>query len=165
MLKYLTLTIITAGFLWGRGVPLEIGDQAPDFSLPDENGQIQNLSQYRGQKVVVYFYPKDDTPGCTKEACGIRDLFSQFTDNRIVVLGVNYDDAASHKKFKDKHNLPFLLLSDGDKSVSKQYGADGMFFPSRKTYLIDEEGILIKIFENVNVLTHAEEILRYFESN
>ncbi len=165
MLKYLTLTIITAGFLWGRGVPLEIGDQAPDFSLPDENGQIQSLSQYRGQKVVVYFYPKDDTPGCTKEACGIRDLFSQFTDNKIVVLGVNYDNAASHRKFKDKHNLPFHLLSDGDKSVSKQYGADGMFFPSRKTYLIDEDGILIKIFENVNVLTHAEEILRYFKSN
>lgn len=165
MLKFLTLTIIATGFLWGRGVPLEIGDQAPDFSLPDENGQIHRLSQYRGQKVVVYFYPKDDTPGCTKEACGIRDLFSQFTDNKIVVLGVNYDDAASHKKFKDKHNLPFILLSDGDKSVSKQYNADGMFFPSRKTYLVDEEGILIKIFENVNVLNHAEEILRYFESN
>jgi peroxiredoxin Q/BCP len=165
MLKFLTLTIITIGFLWGRGVPLEIGDQAPDFSLLDENGQIQILSQYRGQNVVVYFYPKDDTPGCIKEACGIRDLFSQFTDNKIVVLGVNYDNAASHRKFKEKHNLPFHLLSDGDKSVSKQYGADGMFFPSRKTYLVDKDGILINIFENVNVLTHAEEILRYFESN
>ncbi len=165
MLKILSITVIITGFLWSGSIPLNIGDQAPDFSLPDENGQIQTLSQYSGQNVVVYFYPKDDTPGCTKEACGIRDLFSQFTDNKIVVLGVNYDNAASHRKFKDKHNLPFPLLSDGDKSVSKQYGADGMFFPSRKTYLVDKDGTLIKIFENVNVLTHAEEILRYFESN
>ena len=165
MLKFLTLTIIIAGFLWGRGVPLNIGDQAPDFSLPDENGQVQKLSQYRRQNVVVYFYPKDDTPGCTKEACGIRDLYSQFKANKIIVLGISYDDADSHKKFKFKHSLPFHLLTDGDKSVSKLYGAGGMFFPSRKTYLIDEDGILLKIYDRVNVLNHAEEILRYFESN
>lgn len=165
MLKFLTLTIIITGFLWGRGTPLIIGDQAPDFSLPDENGQMHTLSQYLGQKVMVYFYPKDETPGCTKEACGIRDLYSQFNDNKIVVLGVSYDNSASHKKFKIKHNLPFHLLTDGDKSVSKLYGAGGMFFPSRKTYLIDEDGILLKIYEQVNVINHAEEILLYFESH
>ncbi|NQV17257.1 MAG: peroxiredoxin [Armatimonadetes bacterium] len=146
-------------------MPLDIGDQAPNFSLPDENGQMQRLVQYRGQNVVVYFYPKDGTPGCTKEACGIRDSFSQFNDNNIVVLGISYDDAASHKKFQDKHNLPFHLLTDGDKSVSKLYGADGMFFPSRKTYLIDKNGILVKIYKQVNVISHAEEILYFFESN
>jgi len=126
---------------------------------------MHSLAQYRGQKVMVYFYPKDETPGCIKEACGIRDSYSQFNDQKIVVLGISYDDANSHKKFQDKYNLPFHLLTDGDKSVSKLYGADGMFFPSRKTYLIDEDGVLLKIYDQINVINHAEEILRYFESN
>jgi len=143
-------------------LPISVGDPAPDFSLPDENGKIHSLSQYRGQKVVVYFYPKDDTPGCTKEACGIRDEFSSFEDNQIVVFGVSYDNASSHRKFKKKFDIPFHLLSDEDKSVSRLYGADGMFFPSRKTYLIDENGDLFKIYDKVNVLIHAKDILRSF---
>ena len=162
MIKFITLSVIILGFLWGKSMPITIGDPAPDFSLPDENGQMHSLSQYRGQKVVVYFYPKDNTPGCTKEACGIRDEYSSFQDNQIVVFGVSYDNASSHRKFKKKFEIPFHLLTDKDKSVSKSYGADGIFFPSRKTYLIGEDGTLVKIYDKVNVLDHAEDILRSF---
>jgi len=165
MLKFFTLSVIMLGFLWGKSMPISVGEPAPEFSLSDENGKMHSLSQYRGQKIVVYFYPKDDTPGCTKEACGIRDEFSSFVDNQIVVFGVSYDNASSHRKFKKKFDLPFHLLSDEDKSVSKLYGADGMFFPSRKTYLIDEDGKLLKIYDKVNVLNHAEDILRTFAKN
>ncbi len=165
MLKFFTLSVIMLGFLWGKSMPISVGEPAPEFSLSDENGKMHSLSQYRGQKIVVYFYPKDDTPGCTKEACGIRDEFSSFVDNQIVVFGVSYDNASSHRKFKKKFDLPFHLLSDEDKSVSKLYGADGTFFPSRKTYLIDEDGKLLKIYDKVNVLNHAEDILRTFAKN
>ena len=165
MLKFFTLSVIMLGFLWGKSMPISVGEPAPEFSLSDENGKMHSLSQYRGQKIVVYFYPKDDTPGCTKEACGIRDEFSSFVDNQIVVFGVSYDNASSHRKFKKKFDIPFHLLSDEDKSVSKLYGADGTFFPSRKTYLIDEDGKLLKIYDKVNVLNHAEDILRTFAKN
>ncbi len=165
MLKFFTLSVIMLGFLWGKSMPISVGEPAPEFSLSDENGKMHSLSQYRGQKIVVYFYPKDDTPGCTKEACGIRDEFSSFEDNQIVVFGVSYDNASSHRKFKKKFDIPFHLLSDEDKSVSKLYGADGTFFPSRKTYLIDEDGKLLKIYDKVNVLNHAEDILRTFAKN
>ena len=165
MLKFFTLSVIMLGFLWGKSMPISVGDPAPEFSLLDENGKMHSLSQYRGQKIVVYFYPKDDTPGCTKEACGIRDEFSSFVDNQIVVFGISYDNASSHRKFKKKFDIPFHLLSDENKSVSKLYGADGTFFPSRKTYLIDEDGKLLKIYDKVNVLNHAEDILRTFAKN
>ncbi len=162
MLKFIILTVFAFGFLWGKSMPIAIGDQAPEFLLPDENGKIHSLSQYRGQKVVVYFYPKDDTPGCIKEACGIRDDYSSFEENQIIVFGISYDNASSHRKFKKKFDIPFHLLTDKDKSVSKLYGTNGMFFPSRKTYLIDENGLLLKIYDKVNVLNHAEDILRSF---
>ncbi|HJL63500.1 MAG: peroxiredoxin [Candidatus Marinimicrobia bacterium] len=165
MLKFFTLSVIMLGFLWGKSMPISVGEPAPEFSLSDENGKMHSLSQYRGQKIVVYFYPKDDTPGCTKEACGIRDEFSSFVDNQIVVFGISYDNASSHRKFKKKFDIPFHLLSDENKSVSKLYGADGTFFPSRKTYLIDEDGKLLKIYDKVNVLNHAEDILRTFAKN
>ena len=108
MIKFITLSVIILGFLWGKSMPITIGDPAPDFSLPDENGQMHSLSQYRGRKVVVYFYPKDNTPGCTKEACGIRDEYSSFQDNQIVVFGVSYDNASSHRKFKKKCKVSLL---------------------------------------------------------
>lgn len=165
MLKFFTLSVIMLGFLWGKSMPISVGEPAPEFSLSDENGKMHSLSHYRGQKIVVYFYPKDDTPGCTKEACGIRDEFSSFVDNQIVVFGISYDNASSHRKFKKKFDIPFHLLSDENKSVSKLYGADGTFFPSRKTYLIDEDGKLLKIYDKVNVLNHAEDILRTFAKN
>ncbi|MBT3228376.1 MAG: peroxiredoxin [Candidatus Marinimicrobia bacterium] len=140
-----------------------VGEAAPDFNMLDQDGKAHSLSEYRGQQVVVYFYPKDDTPGCTKEACSIRDDFEQFTKNGIKVFGVSYDDKQSHKKFAEKYDIPFSLLSDSDKSVSKAYGAGGIFFPSRKTYLINAAGILIKIYENVDVTTHGAQILADFK--
>ena len=106
MIKFITLSVIILGFLWGKSMPITIGDPAPDFSLPDENGQMHSLSQYRGQKVVVYFYPKDNTPGCTKEACGIRDTYSLFENDNIVVFGISYDNAASVYALWPLHRLP-----------------------------------------------------------
>ena len=99
---------------------MKLGQDAPDFSLPDQDGKTHTLSQYRGRWVLVYFYPRDDTPGCTKEACGIRDVYEQYTDANIVVLGISKDTVASHKKFAEKYRLPFTLLADNTLSVSFQ---------------------------------------------
>jgi peroxiredoxin Q/BCP len=147
--------------LGAQGASL-LGELAPDFSLLDQDGKSHTLSEYKGQKVVVYFYPKDDTQGCTTEACSIRDDYSLFEKNAIKVFGVSYDDTQSHKNFAEKYDLPFTLLSDADKSVAKAFGADGMFVPSRKTYLIDEAGIIRKIYENVTPTGHGSEILADF---
>jgi len=141
-----------------------LGEPAPYFTMVDQDGKSHTLSEYKGQKVVVYFYPKDDTPGCTKEACSIRDDFDLFKKNDIKVFGVSYDGAESHKKFARKYDIPFPLLTDADKRVSKDYGASGLFIPSRKTFLIDEEGTLIKIYNNVDVTTHGAQILADFKS-
>ncbi|MCF7824920.1 MAG: peroxiredoxin [Candidatus Marinimicrobia bacterium] len=143
---------------------LAVGQKAPDFTLVDQDGKDHTLSDYVGQQVVVYFYPKDDTPGCTKEACSIRDDYTKFEKDSIQVFGISYDDVKSHKAFAEKYNLPFTLLSDSDKSVSKAYGASGIFLPSRKTFLIDKAGILRKIYNNVDVTSHGEEILNDFKS-
>jgi len=156
--------IMLFGVALGAQGTATVGEAAPDFTLLDQDGNSQTLSEYRGQQVVVYFYPKDDTPGCTKEACSIRDDFTRFEKNGIQVFGVSYDDQQSHKKFAEKYAIPFPLLSDSDKSVSKAYGASGIFFPSRKTYLIDEAGMLVKIYENVTVTEHGPEILADFKA-
>lgn len=142
-----------------------VGDLAPDFDLKDETGTSHRLSDYRGQDVVVYFYPKDDTPGCTTEACSIRDNFDVFLERNIMVFGVSFDGSRSHQNFKDKHNLPFTLLTDADKSVAKAYKSKGLFFPKRKTFLINKEGIIIKEYASVSVKTHATDILSDFESH
>jgi peroxiredoxin Q/BCP len=145
--------------------------KAPDFSLPDQNGDLHRLMDFRGQFVVLYFYPKDDTPGCTVEACSFRDSQEKFREKGIVVLGVSKDTVASHKKFAQKHNLRFTIFSDVEKKVIKQYKAwgqkkflgrtyDGTL---RKTYLIDKEGNIIKVYEKVSPLTHAAEILQDIE--
>ena len=162
MIKQLGLGLIIFSIACSASPGLQIGMTAPDFTLPDENDSLHTLSDYYGQKVVVYFYPKDDTPGCTKEACGIRDSYKGFEENNIVVLGISYDNAKSHREFKLKHGIPFSSLTDSEKSVSKLYGANGFFFPSRKTFLIDETGKLIKIYDKVEVTTHAKEILSTF---
>jgi len=162
MKKLFMLGAIMFGLNLLSGSGLEAGLPAPDFTLPDENDTLHTLSDYLGHRVVVYFYPKDDTPGCTKEACSIRDSFSRFGENHIVVLGISYDDAPSHRKFKEKYKIPFSLLTDADKSVSKLYDANGIFFPSRKTFLIDETGKLIKIYDKVDVTTHAGDVLEAF---
>lgn len=142
--------------------------KAFDFSLPDQRGKVHKLSDYREQFVVLYFYPKDNTPGCTVEACSFRDNQEKFSKNGIVILGISKDSVASHKKFAQKHNLRFTIFSDVEKRVIKEYKAwgkkkflgktyDGIL---RKTYLINKDGNIVKVYDKVNPLTHAEEILK-----
>lgn len=146
---------------------LKIGDEAPGFSLNDQNGEMHNLSDYRGRKVVLYFYPKDDTPGCTKEACNFRDNIARFATADTEVIGVSVDSEKSHAKFAGKYELPFTLLADTEKKVVEEYGVWGVkSFMGRKylgtirtTFLIDEDGKIIKIYEKVKPSEHAEEIL------
>lgn len=146
--------------------------KAFDFSLPDQNGEVHKLSDYRGSYVALYFYPKDDTPGCTKEACSFRDNQKLFKEKNVVVLGISKDTVVSHKKFARKYKLNFKIFSDVDKKVHKEYKAWGKkkFLGRefegtlRNTYLIDKEGNLIKTYENVNPLTHAQEILNDIEA-
>ena len=145
---------------------------APDFILKHKDGEMMYLSDFQGQRVVLYFYPKDDTPGCTKEACPFRDANDVFEEKNIKVLGVSPDDDASHTEFAEKYNLPFQLLADPDHKIAKAYGAygDKQFMGKnyqgilRKTFLIDEQGKIKKIFDKVNVSEHADEVLQAFES-
>ena len=146
---------------------LQQGDPAPDFTLPDQNGDGVSLSHFRGRKVVLYFYPKDDTSGCTAEACGIRDEFPAFEGVGAVVLGVSPDSSESHRKFREKYNLPFTLLADTEHEVAETYGvwvlkqAYGREFMGvqRSTFLIDEEGRIEQVFHKVKPAEHAQELL------
>ncbi len=162
MLKLVILITIGMGNILGADIELKIGDAAPDFNLIDQNEKEHKLSDYFGEKIVVYFYPKDDTPGCTKEACSIRDNFTQFKENNIIVFGISYDSPRSHKKFAEKYNLPFILLSDSAKSVARLYNSKGLFMAKRNTFLIDKEGKIFKIYKKVDVSTHTESILNDF---
>ena len=149
---------------------LKEGDVAPDFTARDQTGADVKLSDFRGQRVVLYFYPKDDTPGCTKEACSLRDGFATFERENIKILGVSPDDGKSHRKFISKYELPFTLLADTDHSVSDAYGSYGekTFMGKnymgvlRKTFLIDETGKIRRIFDKVKVDEHADEVLEAF---
>jgi peroxiredoxin Q/BCP len=149
---------------------LKEGDTAPDFQTKDEQGREVKLADFRGRKVVLYFYPKDDTPGCTKEACSFRDSHSVFEDKNIKVLGVSLDDETSHQASISKYNLPFTLLSDTDHAVADAYGVYGeqtwgdkkYMGVSRKTFLIDEQGLIKKVFDKVNVEQHSDEVLEAF---
>ena len=146
---------------------LKEGDIAPDFSLLASNGETISLKDYIGKKVVIYFYPKDDTPGCTIEACNFRDDHSEITDAGAVVLGVSKDDIKSHNKFINKYDLPFLLLSDESTEMISAYGAwvkkkmygKEYYGVLRKTYLIDEEGKIQRIWPKVDVKTHSRDII------
>jgi len=150
---------------------LKKGTTAPQFSLPDDAGNTVRLKDFRGEKVVLYFYPKDDTPGCTREACSFRNAFSKFKKSGIKVLGVSPDTEASHKKFAAKYKLPFTLLADTDHSVAEAYGVYGQkkFMGRtymgilRTTFLIDEKGKIRKVFEKVKPDEHADEVLKAFE--
>ena len=150
--------------LYSDEVNITKGQIAPDFTLLDQNGNSHTLSSYQGKRVVVYFYPKDDTPGCTKEACAIRDSYDDFRSQDIVVFGISYDNSVTHQKFIKKYNLPFNLLSDLDKSVSELYGTKGAFFPMRKTFLINEKVLVVKVYNQVSVLDHGNDILRDFNA-
>lgn len=151
---------------------LNEGDIAPDFTTKDQSGKELKLSDFRGRRVVLYFYPKDDTPGCTKQACSLRDSYDAFTEKGIKVLGVSNDDEASHRKFISKFSLPFDLLADTEKEIVNAYGVYGeknMYGKkymgiNRTTFLIDEEGKIKKIFKKVNVDEHADEVLKAFEN-
>lgn len=131
---------------------------APDFTLPDQNAVDHKLSDYLGQWVLIYFYPKDDTPGCTIEACSIQDNLPKFQDLKIKVLGISADSTSSHQKFAQKYGLNFTLLSDDKKEVIKKYEADGIF-TKRISYLINPQGQIFKAYENVNPETHVVEVL------
>jgi len=143
------------------------GNPAPDFELADETGTLRNLSDFRGKPVVLYFYPKDDTQGCTTEACNFRDDYDQYKQAGVVILGISPDNPKSHTKFKAKYNLPFSLLADTDHRVCELYGVwglkkfmgreyDGVF---RTTFLIDATGTILKVFENVHPSGHSAEVL------
>lgn len=146
---------------------LKEGDKAPEFTLKDTNGKTVSLKDFRGKKVVLYFYPKDDTPGCTKEACSFRDNLPAFGDLNAVVLGVSADTEESHRKFTSKYNLPFTLLSDPDKKVIQEYGVwkeKNMYGKKsmgieRTTFVIDEQGRIMKVFPKVKVDGHVEEVM------
>ena len=146
------------------------GDKAPDFTAKDQDGNDVKLKDLKGQRVVLYFYPKDDTPGCTKEACSFRDSNDVYKDKNIRVLGVSTDSEKSHQKFISKFSLPFTLLADTDKKIVEDYGVWGeksmygrkYMGTHRKTFLIDEQGKIAKIFEKVNVSEHADEVLKAF---
>ncbi len=137
---------------------LQQGDPAPAFSVSDQYGKVHTLQDYRGKWLLLYFYPKDDTPGCTKEACGFRDHFSALQD-KVTVLGVSKDSAESHSAFTKKYALPFTLLADADLALTAAYGADGVTYPKRVTFLIDGEGVIAKIYDKVDCEAHALEVL------
>ena len=152
----------------GQASELNEGDEAPDFKLQSDNGKMYTLSQFKGKKdVVLYFYPKDDTPGCTKEACSFRDSLPQFDKKNVQILGVSNDDLDSHSKFRTKYSLNFPLLADVDHKVSSTYGVYQMknlygkkfMGITRSTFLIDKSGKIKKIFRRVQVDGHAEELL------
>ena len=149
------------------GFMLKIGTKAPEFSLPDENGTVRNLSDYEGKKLILYFYPKDNTPGCSAQACGFGELYPQFIEKGVEVVGISKDSVASHKKFKDKYSLPFTLLSNPELDViqayevwheKKLYGKTSMGVV-RTTYLIDEKGFIIEAMEKVKAAKNPGDML------
>ena len=146
---------------------LAVGTQAPAFTLPDQNGEMRSLADYRGQKVILYFYSKDMTSGCTRQACGFAELYPQFREKGAVVLGVSRDSVASHKKFEEKYGLPFPLLADPEKRVIQAYDVwqEKMNYGKptmgvvRTTYLIDENGVIVKAFGKVKAAENPAQML------
>jgi peroxiredoxin Q/BCP len=152
----------------GKSSELKVGDKAPAFSLKNTEGKTVKLSDHKGKKVVLYFYPRDMTPGCTKEACGFRDDYSLLKKRGVEVIGVSGDDQSSHQKFTEKYSLPFTLLSDPDHTMMEEYGAWGeknMYGKKsmgvlRITYIIDENGKIAHIFKKVKTDTHSQDVLK-----
>ena len=150
---------------------LEVGNKAPSFTLMGDDGKEYSLEEYKGKKVLLYFYPKDNTPGCTKEACSLRDWNSEIIKRGVTVMGVSKDSIQSHNKFRDKHGLNFILLSDPEKTVHMAYDAWGekklygkvSLGTIRKTFLIDENGSIEKIWNKVAVATHGEDVVKYLD--
>lgn len=149
---------------------LQLNEKAPEFSLPDQNGKIHSLLDYKGKWILIYFYPKDDTSGCTIEACSFRDNLPKFLKSDLVVLGISADSIVSHKKFVEKHKLTFTLLADEQKQIVTEYGVwqEKNFMGkkymgiSRASFLINPQGKIVKIYEKVNPIKHAQEVLTDF---
>lgn len=138
---------------------LQVGMDAPAFTAKDTNGDTVSLSDFAGKTVVLYFYPKDDTPGCTKQAQSFRDNYAEYQNKEMVVLGVSMDDEASHKKFTEKYGLPFQLLADTDGAITKAYDVEGGGYAKRVTYIIDANGKITHVDASVNTANHAQDIL------
>jgi peroxiredoxin Q/BCP len=164
----LVLLLATSITMVSAQTKLKIGDKAPVFTGKDQDGKAISLSSLAGKKVVLYFYPKDQTPGCTAEACNLRDNIDMLTQQGYVVLGVSTDDEASHRAFREKYNLPFPLIADTDKSIHLQYGVwvekerDGQKYmgTARTTFLINEKGVITDIIEKVDTSNHASQIVK-----
>jgi len=160
--RIITGLCLIFGISWSVNA-LEIGQAAPDFKLQDQNGEWHSLEQYRGQWVAVYFYPKNDTPGCTTEACAFRDNIFAFDAIDAVVLGVSLDDVESHAKFAEKYGLPFSILADSDKTTAKNYGVYTKIvsfeMAKRESFIIDPEGNVAKHYAKVNPENHSEQVL------
>lgn len=152
---------------------IEVGKQAPDFTLLNQNEEKVSLSQFKGKNIILYFYPKDMTPGCTTQACDFRDNFKQFSDSDTVIIGVSPDPVERHQKFIAKHDLPFTLLADEDHEVAELYGVWKLkkmfgreyYGIERSTFIIDKEGILQKEYRKVRVKNHVEESLQYVKEH
>jgi peroxiredoxin Q/BCP len=159
--------LLTVSLAFG-GDYLQPGSKAPDFKLKDGEGKTHKLSDYKGKTVVIYFYPKNDTPGCTAQACNIRDNYQALLDRNITVLGISYDEQESHKEFAKKYDLPFPLLADVEKEVANMYGAKstftGIFVASRITYIIDGEGKILHLIKDVDTKNHTQQILDLLDS-
>ncbi|HEY9771678.1 MAG TPA: peroxiredoxin [Coleofasciculaceae cyanobacterium] len=138
---------------------LSAGTTAPTFTTIDDEGNSVSLSDFQGKTVVLYFYPKDDTPGCTKQAQSFRDNIAEYQNKDMVVLGVSRDDQASHQKFKEKYGLPFNLLVDSDGAITQAYDVDGGGYAKRVTYIVDGNGIITTVDSNINTSTHATDVL------
>ena len=152
---------------------LEAGTKAPSFTLPDKDGKLVSLEDFAGKRVVLYFYPRDNTPGCTRQACAFAAAFSQFEENGVVVIGVSKDSAASHKKFAEKHELPFILLSDPELEAikaydvwqeKKLYGKVSMGVV-RTSFLIDEEGVIIQVWNKAKAALNPQQMLDYLSAD
>ncbi|RUM79302.1 MAG: peroxiredoxin [Candidatus Thioglobus sp.] len=164
MIKQIILMISFLGFFSQSQAAIQLGQSAPDFTLVDQHNKQHTLSDYQGQWVVVYFYPKDDTPGCTTEACSFRDAINHIIAKRAVVFGISLDDVESHQKFSKKNNLPFSILSDADGKVAKQYDSLGDYwvikFAKRNSFIVNPAGDIVKIYKGVDPQTHVQKVLK-----
>ncbi|MFA5976279.1 MAG: peroxiredoxin [Elusimicrobiota bacterium] len=155
----IVLGVVLMVFSKAGAAELKVGSLAPEFTAPASDGSQVHLEEWLNRApIVLYFYPKDDTPGCTKEACGLRDDFAAFRTLKATVFGISFDSIESHRKFIEKYRLPFLLLSDTDKSIAKAYGAGGLLFASRQSFIIDKAGRLVYINRSVTPATHSAEL-------
>lgn len=168
LLSILTIGNLTIGNSALAANHLEVGQPAPEFELPDQTGQLHSLEDYRDQWVVLYFYPKDDTPGCTTEACEFRDNIFAFKSANAQIIGVSFDDMESHQEFVEEYNLPFPLLADVEGQAADAYGVRtrmfGMKVAKRQTFLIGPDGTLVKHYEKVKPATHSKEVLADLQS-